>query len=173
MALCFMLEIALHFMHWILYFASGHDMPSLFDILIFEMGMEIMKNFYLSHHCTFQTGNETPLSLDATVMTNNTGIPQVRSTTVYAICRALDLNAELVSFQNTDQQLTPNIVKKAQRISTPPVVYSFTVYKICEALELKADLRHKVKDRYLRSLNLDLFQQCALSQFFRCVKLWN
>ncbi|GFW13340.1 hypothetical protein TNCV_3767571 [Trichonephila clavipes] len=118
-------------------------MPSLFDILIFEVGMEIIKNFYFNHHCTFQTGSENPLSLDVTVgvANDNTAIPQVRSTTVYAICRALDLKAELVPFQDTNQEPTPTRTKKAQYSSSPPDVYSFTVFKICEALELKAHLR--------------------------------
>ncbi|GFU88469.1 hypothetical protein TNCV_3354081 [Trichonephila clavipes] len=77
------------------------DMPSLFDILIFE----------------------------------------VSSTTVHAICRALDLKAELVPFQDTNQEPTPTRTKKVQYSSSPPDVYSFTVFKICEALELKAHLR--------------------------------
>ncbi|GFY59047.1 hypothetical protein TNIN_180511 [Trichonephila inaurata madagascariensis] len=99
MALSFILEIALHLMHWVFYFASGHDMPSLFDILIFEMGMEIMKNFYFNYHFTFKTRTDNPLPLDVTVGANGrTAIPQVLSTTVYAICPALDLKAELVPF---------------------------------------------------------------------------
>ncbi|GFW41502.1 hypothetical protein TNCV_465901 [Trichonephila clavipes] len=106
------------------------------------MGMEIIKNFYFNHHCMFQTGTENHLSLDVTVGTNdNSTIPKVRSTTVYAMCRALNLKAELVPFQDTNQKPTPIRPKKAQYIITPPKVYSFTVFKICEALELKADLR--------------------------------
>ncbi|GFR04037.1 hypothetical protein TNCT_68451 [Trichonephila clavata] len=60
--------------------------------------------------------------------------------TVYAICRALDLKAELVPFQDYNQEPTPTIPKKT-RSSNPPAVYSFTVFKVCEALELKTDLR--------------------------------
>ncbi|GFQ95740.1 hypothetical protein TNCT_715761 [Trichonephila clavata] len=147
MALSLMVEIALYLIHWILYFASGHDMPSLFDVLIFEVGIEIVKNFYFKHHFTFKTGTENPLSLDATVVTNdNTAIPQVRSPTVYAMCKALDLKAELVPFQDPEQKTTPNTPKKAQHILTPPTVYSFTVFKICEALELKTDL-HPANER--------------------------
>ncbi|GFY13967.1 hypothetical protein TNCV_1296281 [Trichonephila clavipes] len=116
-------------------------MPSLFDILIFELGMEIMKDFYFNHHCIFETGTENPLSLDATVgAKGRTAVPQVRSITIYAICRALDLKAELVPFQDTDQGLTSIRLKKSQYHSTSDV-YSFTVFKICEALELKANLR--------------------------------
>ncbi|GFY48763.1 hypothetical protein TNIN_309021 [Trichonephila inaurata madagascariensis] len=141
MTLSFILEIALHLIHWVFYFASGQDVTSLFDILIFELGMEIIKDFYFNHHCTFQTGTENPLSLDATVGTNDsTAIPKVRSKTIYAICRALDLKAELVPSQDTDQGLTQTRPKKSQYISTPDV-YSFTVFKICEALDLKANLR--------------------------------
>ncbi|GFR30887.1 hypothetical protein TNCT_198761 [Trichonephila clavata] len=142
MALSLMLEIALHLIHWILYFASGHDMPSFFDVLIFEVGIEIIKNFYFKHHSTFETGTKNPLSLDVTELTNNnTAIPQVRSTTIYAICKALDLKAELVPFQDPEQETTQTTPKKAQCILTPPAVYSFTVFKICEALELKTVLR--------------------------------
>ncbi|GFW29416.1 hypothetical protein TNCV_743581 [Trichonephila clavipes] len=145
MALSFLLEIALHLMHWVFYFASGHDMPSVFDILIFEVGMEIMKS-YFNHHCTFQTRTNNPLPLDVTVGANDrTAIPQVRSTSVYAICRALDLKAELVLSQDTDQGLTQTGPKKARYNSTPDV-YSFNVLKICEALELKADL-HPLNER--------------------------
>ncbi|GFS48128.1 hypothetical protein TNIN_203921 [Trichonephila inaurata madagascariensis] len=141
MALYFILEIALHLIHWIFYFASGQDVPSLFDILIFELGMEIIKDFYFNHHCTFQTETAHPLSLDVTVGTNDiTAISKVRSTTVYAICRALNLKAELVPSQDTNQEPTTTRPKKSQYISTPDV-YSFTVFKICEALELKANLR--------------------------------
>ncbi|GFY47201.1 hypothetical protein TNIN_472001 [Trichonephila inaurata madagascariensis] len=125
MALSFILEIALHLMHWVVYFASGNDLPSLFDILIFEMGMEIIKDFYFNHHCTFQTGTANPLFLDVTVGTNDIkAIPQVRSTTVYAICRALDLKAELVPFSDTNQEPTPTRPKKAQHNSTPDVYCS-------------------------------------------------
>ncbi|GFW29410.1 hypothetical protein TNCV_743521 [Trichonephila clavipes] len=142
MALSFILEIALHLMHWAFYFASAHDMPSLFDILIFEVGMEIMKNFYFNHHCSFQTGTEKPLPLDITVEAiDSTAIPQVRSSIVFAICRALDLKAELVPFQDTNEEPRTTKPKKAQCNSTPSDVYSFNVFKICEALELKANLR--------------------------------
>ncbi|GFW29355.1 hypothetical protein TNCV_742971 [Trichonephila clavipes] len=142
MALSFILEIALHLMHWVFYCASGHDMPSLFDILIFEVGMEIIKDFYFNHHSSLETGTENPLSLDTTVGTNdNIAIPQVRSATIFAICRGLDLKAELVPFQDSNHEPTPTRPKKAQQILIPPDVYSFTVFKICEALELKAVLR--------------------------------
>ncbi|GFS45592.1 hypothetical protein TNIN_254871 [Trichonephila inaurata madagascariensis] len=142
MALSFILEIALHLMHWVFYCASGHDMPSLFDILIFEVGMEIIRDFYFNPHCTFETGTENPLSLDTTVGTkDNMAIPRVRSTTIYAICRGLDLKAELAPFLDSNQEPTPTKPKKSQHILTPPGVYSFTVFKMCEALELKAVLR--------------------------------
>ncbi|GFY40180.1 hypothetical protein TNIN_375051 [Trichonephila inaurata madagascariensis] len=86
MALSFILEIALHLMHWVFYFASGQNMPSLFDILIFKLGMEIIKDFYFNHHFTFQTGTENPLSLDVTVGTNDsTAIPKVRSSTTFTL----------------------------------------------------------------------------------------
>ncbi|GFY62212.1 hypothetical protein TNIN_257821 [Trichonephila inaurata madagascariensis] len=142
MALSFILEIALHLMHWVLYCASGHDIPSLFDILIFELGMEIIKDFYFNHHCPFETGTENQHSLDITVGTNDRiATPQVRSSTIYAICRGLDLKAEFVPLQDSNQEPTPTRPKKAEHILTPPDVYSFTVFKICEALELKAVLR--------------------------------
>ncbi|GFX09836.1 hypothetical protein TNCV_4654361 [Trichonephila clavipes] len=52
------------------------------------MGMEIIKTSTSNHHCMFQTGTENHLSLDVTVGTNdNSTIPKVRSTTVYAMCR--------------------------------------------------------------------------------------
>ncbi|GFR28419.1 hypothetical protein TNCT_367181 [Trichonephila clavata] len=95
--------------------------------------MEIIKNYISNHHWT-----ENPLSLGVTV--DNTAVPQVHSKIVYSICRALDLKAELVPFQDYNQEPTPTIPKK-EHCSNPPAVYSFTVFKICEALELKTDLR--------------------------------
>ncbi|GFQ66658.1 hypothetical protein TNCT_398081 [Trichonephila clavata] len=104
MALSFMMEIALHLMHWIFYFSSGYNMPSFLEILIFQVGMEIGKNFYFNHHCISKIGSETILSLDETVLTNDPRrIPQVHSPTVYAICKALELTAELVPLQDNNQ----------------------------------------------------------------------
>ncbi|GFU29215.1 hypothetical protein TNCV_278281 [Trichonephila clavipes] len=142
MALSIVLEIALHLMHWALYCVSGHDLPSFSEILIFLVGMEIIKNYFSNHHCTSEIGNEIRLSLGQTVVVNdNRAIPYVRSTTIYAICRALDLKAELIPIQDTNQDIKPTELKTNQHFSSPPAVFSFTVFKICEALELKAELR--------------------------------
>ncbi|GFY78995.1 hypothetical protein TNIN_188031 [Trichonephila inaurata madagascariensis] len=104
--------------------------------------MEIIKNYFSNHHCTSEIGTEIPLSLGQTVVANdNRAIPCVRSTTVYAICRGLDLKAELIPIQDTNQELKPTTTKYIQHFSTQPAVFSFSIFKICEALELKAELR--------------------------------
>ncbi|GFR12256.1 hypothetical protein TNCT_195631 [Trichonephila clavata] len=76
-------------------------MPSFIEIIIFEVGMEIANDFYFNHHCISKIGSETKLSLDETVWTNDhRQISQVHSPTVYAICEALELTAELVPLQD-------------------------------------------------------------------------
>ncbi|GFW34196.1 hypothetical protein TNCV_384121 [Trichonephila clavipes] len=87
-------------------------------------------------------GTNIPFSLDQTVIANdNRAIPYVRSATVYAICRGLDLKAQLIPIQDTNQELKPTATKYTQHFSTPPAVFSLSIFKICEALELKAELR--------------------------------
>ncbi|GFU88487.1 hypothetical protein TNCV_3354261 [Trichonephila clavipes] len=103
------------------------DMPSLFDILIFEVGMEIIKNFYFNHHCTFQTGSENPLSL---WMSQSGWL-----TTIQQFLRTLT---------KSRHQLEPRKFNTAHLFLM--CVYSFTVFKICEALELKAHL-HPLNER--------------------------
>ncbi|GFQ77061.1 hypothetical protein TNCT_271571 [Trichonephila clavata] len=121
-------------------------MPSFLEILIFQVGMEIGKNFYFNHHCISKIGSETILSLDETVLTHDhRRIPQVHSPTVYAICKALELTAELVPLQDNNQNLTPIQAKRAQKTPTPPAVYSFTVFKMCEALDLEAELHPRTQ----------------------------
>ncbi|GFR07900.1 hypothetical protein TNCT_538771 [Trichonephila clavata] len=121
-------------------------MPSFIEILIFEMGMEIAKSFYFNHHCISEIGFETKLSLAEMVWTIDPGqIPQVHSPTVYAICKAQELRAELVPLQDNNQQLTPIQAKKAHKTSTPPAVYSFTVFKMCRALDLEAELHPRTQ----------------------------
>ncbi|GFQ83013.1 hypothetical protein TNCT_302431 [Trichonephila clavata] len=80
-----------------------------------------------------------------TLTNDNRATSQVYSATIFAICRALDLKAELVTFQNYNQDPTSTSPKKAR--STNPFVHSFTVFKICEALELKAHLRPVIKNK--------------------------
>ncbi|GFT43973.1 hypothetical protein TNCV_2488511 [Trichonephila clavipes] len=104
--------------------------------------MEIIKNYFSNHHCTSEMGYNIPFSLDQTFMANdNREIPYVRSAAVYAICRGLDLKAQLIPIQDTNQELKPTATKYTQHFSTPPAVFSFTVFKICEALELNTELR--------------------------------
>ncbi|GFQ89888.1 hypothetical protein TNCT_641 [Trichonephila clavata] len=115
------MEIDLHLMHWICYFATGHNMSSFIEILIFEVGMEITKDFYFNYHCISEIRSETILSLDERVLTNDPRqILQVHSPTVYAICKALELTAELVPLQDNNQQLTPIQAKKVHKTSTNP-----------------------------------------------------
>ncbi|GFW29403.1 hypothetical protein TNCV_743451 [Trichonephila clavipes] len=135
------------------------------------MGMEIIKDFYFNHNYIFQIGTENLLPLDATVgAIDSTANPQVRSTTVYAICRALDLKAELVPFQDTNQEPTTTKPKKAPYNSTPPDVYSLTVFKICEALELQANLRPLNERPVFKNKHLDRFHLFTQSRSFTCVK---
>ncbi|GFQ86612.1 hypothetical protein TNCT_650611 [Trichonephila clavata] len=102
-------------------------MPLFTEILIFLVGMEIMKNYISNQHCTFQIETEKPQSLDVTVVINdNTAFPQTRSKPIYAICRSLDLKTELVYFHNYNQVPAPTILKEAHS-SNPPAVYSFTL----------------------------------------------
>ncbi|GFQ82144.1 hypothetical protein TNCT_490501 [Trichonephila clavata] len=108
--------------------------------------MEIAKDFYFKHHCISEIRSDTILSLEETVLSNDPKqIPQVHSPTVYAICKALELTAELVPLQDNNQQLTPIQAKKAHKTSTPPAVYSFTVFKMCRALDLEAELHPRTQ----------------------------
>ncbi|GFT39141.1 hypothetical protein NPIL_92261 [Nephila pilipes] len=66
----------------------------------------------------------------------NVIVPEVRSFTVWKICRALDLPATFVP-QQRDTAVSLKQFKKSQPV---PIVYSVTIFEFCKALGLNAKL---------------------------------
>ncbi|GFT58221.1 hypothetical protein NPIL_631881 [Nephila pilipes] len=66
----------------------------------------------------------------------NVIVPEVRSFTVWKICRALDLPATFVP-QQRDTAVSLKQFKKSQPV---PIVYSVTIFEMCKALGLNAKL---------------------------------
>ncbi|GFY61007.1 hypothetical protein TNIN_421761 [Trichonephila inaurata madagascariensis] len=91
--------------------------------------MEIIRNFFSFHHCTTQTGSKIPLSsLGQTVsVNNNRAIPHIRSTTIYAICHALDLKAQLIPIKDTTRPQT-NYALKYFNTSQLHLLFSLSLF---------------------------------------------
>ncbi|GFY51931.1 hypothetical protein TNIN_262091 [Trichonephila inaurata madagascariensis] len=107
-----------------------------------EWAWKSSRTTFPTRYCTSEIGTKIPFSLDQTVVADdNRVIPNVRSSTVYAIYRGLDLKTQLIPIQDINQELKPTTTKYTQHFSTQPAVFSFSIFKICEALELKAELR--------------------------------
>ncbi|GFY46295.1 hypothetical protein TNIN_62721 [Trichonephila inaurata madagascariensis] len=143
MAIHFILEIVIHLLQCALYVAFGHDMPSFLEIILFEFVFEILKNFFtVKPHAIPRSNIEIPVSFDPLPMTNvNSGIPLVRSITIYRICQALDLEVILAPTNDINPILIPNKPKKGKPIQPTPIVYSITLFKMCEALDINTQLR--------------------------------
>ncbi|GFY73435.1 hypothetical protein TNIN_429191 [Trichonephila inaurata madagascariensis] len=141
MAIQFILEIAMHLLQSAFYVAFGLDIPSFFEIILFELTMEIIKNCTVRNQVIPLSEIGTPVSSQPIFMINvNNAIPVVRSIAVYQFCQALELKTVHAPSNDVDKmiQIKP---RKVKQILTTPVVYSVTLSKMCEALNLKVELR--------------------------------
>ncbi|GFU36798.1 hypothetical protein NPIL_63441 [Nephila pilipes] len=144
MAIRFVCEIALHLLQHAINCVFGVNVPSFFEILLFEVVAEIFKYFFLEPQLSSPSDTEPLVPLEQLATSNGYNTtPAVPSIMIDRICPALDLSVELVPFEETGDIQTPS---RNLRKKTPlPAVYSTTVFKICEALDLKAELRHETE----------------------------
>ncbi|GFY44408.1 hypothetical protein TNIN_80281 [Trichonephila inaurata madagascariensis] len=141
MATQFILEIAMHLLQCALYVAFGLDMPSFFEIIIFELGIEIIKNCTRKNQVIPRSEIEIPVSSQSILTTNvRMAIPVVRSVAVYRFCQALELKAIHAPLTDVNLEMIQFQPRKVRWISQTPIVYSVILFKMCEALEIKAEL---------------------------------
>ncbi|GFY44407.1 hypothetical protein TNIN_80271 [Trichonephila inaurata madagascariensis] len=140
MAIHFILRIVLHLLQCGIYVASGFDMPSLLDIIMFELAFEIIKHCTVKNQAIPRSEIETQVSFDPSSMANASGIPLVRSIMIYRLCQALELEAMLDPSNDISPKMVQSKPKKEMKIQPTPVVYSFTLFKMCEALDLRVEL---------------------------------
>ncbi|GFR27656.1 hypothetical protein TNCT_353511 [Trichonephila clavata] len=142
MAVYFIFETVLHLFQYALYYAFGFDIRSFYEICLFEVAVEIIKNCKVKEQPIPRSVIETSTPSKPVIMTNtNNTIPVVRSATVYHICQALELDAILVPSDDSNPEVIQTPSRKVKQAASNPVVYSYTLLKICEALNLKVELR--------------------------------
>ncbi|GFY46293.1 hypothetical protein TNIN_62701 [Trichonephila inaurata madagascariensis] len=140
MAIHFILRIVLHLLQCGIYVASGFDMPSLLDIIMFELAFEIIKHCTVESQAIPQSEIETQVSFDPPSMANASGIPLVRSIMIYRLCQALELEAILDPTNDISPKMIQSKPRKGKQVPPTPVVYSFTLFKMCEALDINVEL---------------------------------
>ncbi|GFQ67284.1 hypothetical protein TNCT_332931 [Trichonephila clavata] len=117
-------------------------MPSFYEICLFELAVEIIKNCKVKEQPIPRSEVETSIPSEPLITTNaNNSIPVVRSATVYRICQALELNAILTPTEDANPEITQAPPQKVKQATSNPVVYSYDLLKICEALDLTVELR--------------------------------
>ncbi|GFY46290.1 hypothetical protein TNIN_62671 [Trichonephila inaurata madagascariensis] len=117
-------------------------MPSFFEIILFELAIEIVKNCSVKNQAIPLSEIETLVSSQPVFVTNiNDGIPVVRSIAVYRFCQALELKAIHVPSNDVNLEMIHTKPRKVKQTAPSPVVYSVILFKICEALDLKVELR--------------------------------
>ncbi|GFT66100.1 hypothetical protein NPIL_564971 [Nephila pilipes] len=140
MAIRFVSQIVLHLLQHALNCVFGVDVPSFFEILLFEVVVEIFKYFNFKPQLSSSLDTEPSVPFEQLGTNNgNNKTPVVRSIMIFKICQALDLRAELASLDDqTDHIQAPT--RDVRKFTKLPAVYSFKVFKICQALDLKAEL---------------------------------
>ncbi|GFQ92769.1 hypothetical protein TNCT_701551 [Trichonephila clavata] len=116
-------------------------MPSFYEICLFELAFEIIKNCKVKEQPIPRLEVESTPSEPLITTNDNNTIPVVRSATVYYICQALELKAVLVPSDDTNPEEIQTPSRKVKQATSNPVVYSYTLLKICEALDLTVQLR--------------------------------
>ncbi|GFS91604.1 hypothetical protein NPIL_666541 [Nephila pilipes] len=148
MAIRFICEIVLHLLQHAINCVFGVDVPSFFEILLFEVVAEISKYLTLEPQLSSPSDTEPLVPLEQLVTSNGnnktgdletpsrnvrkkTPLSAVYSTAVFKICEALDLKAEL----RPETERPTFVIKKKRSI---PVVRSRAVFSLCQALKLPA-----------------------------------
>ncbi|GFY49942.1 hypothetical protein TNIN_255731 [Trichonephila inaurata madagascariensis] len=138
----FILENVVHLLQCLLYVARGLDLPSFSEIILFEFAFEIIKKCTVKNQAIPLSDFVIPLSFDSLSMTDiNSGIPLVRSVTIYRLCQALELEAILAPTDVINPKKIQTELCKRKQIPPTPIVYSFTLFKMCEALGIKVELQ--------------------------------
>ncbi|GFR00224.1 hypothetical protein TNCT_683021 [Trichonephila clavata] len=101
-------------------------MPSFYEICLFEVALEIIKNCKVKEQPIPRSEVVTSTHSEPFITTNaNIDIPVVRSGTVYHICKALELNAILAPSDDANPEEIPIPPLKLKQATSNPVVYSF------------------------------------------------
>ncbi|GFU22788.1 hypothetical protein NPIL_8201 [Nephila pilipes] len=126
------LETILYFMYWVV---LGSDLPSLLEIIVYSITVEILKICVLSES---PTGDNLSGFGFAEVQENSTldNVSVVNSSSKLNVCQAPDLK-ECVTPKRSISILNPLKQTKSDMV---PIVHSEVVYSFCMALDLKAIL---------------------------------
>ncbi|GFT33392.1 hypothetical protein NPIL_690691 [Nephila pilipes] len=138
MAIRFICEIALHLLQHAINCVFGVDVPSFFEILLFEVVVEIFKYFTFEPQLSSPSDTEPLVPFEQLCLNKST--PVESSIMICKNCQALDLSMELI-FSEDKGDFTQTPPRNVRNVTPLPAVYSFTVFKICLALDLKAELR--------------------------------
>ncbi|GFY54132.1 hypothetical protein TNIN_288511 [Trichonephila inaurata madagascariensis] len=119
-------------------------MPSFYDVFLFELAYETIKNCTVEKQIIIRSEIEAPISFNPLSVTNfNDGIPVVRSVTVHRICQALDIKTMLAPSNGINSEIIQSEPRKIKPLAPVPTVYSFTLLKMCEGLGLNVELHPK------------------------------
>ncbi|GFY51554.1 hypothetical protein TNIN_53401 [Trichonephila inaurata madagascariensis] len=119
-------------------------MPTFYEVILFELAFEAIRNFTVDKQIITRSETGTPIYFDPLSVTNfNDGIPIVRSVTVHRICQALDIKTILAPSNEIISEIIQTEPKKVKQFAPVPVIYSFTLFKMCEALNINVELRPK------------------------------
>ncbi|GFV67167.1 hypothetical protein TNCV_3669221 [Trichonephila clavipes] len=144
MAIHFLLEIAFHLLQCVLYFAFGLDLPSFYEVFLFELAFETIKNYTVEKQIITRSEIEAPTYFDPLSVTNfNDGIPVVRSFTVHRICQALDIKTLLAPSNGINSEMIQSEPRQVSPFAPVPAVYYFTLLKMCEGLSINVELHPK------------------------------
>ncbi|GFU43976.1 hypothetical protein NPIL_366031 [Nephila pilipes] len=136
MAIHFVSQIVLHLLQHALNCVFGVDVPSFFEILLFEVVVEIFKYFNFKPQLSSPLDTEPSVPFEQLSTNNGNNKTPVM---IFKICQALDLRAELASLDDqTDHIKAPT--RDVRKFTKLPVVYSLTMFKVCQVLDLKAEL---------------------------------
>ncbi|GFV67206.1 hypothetical protein TNCV_3669611 [Trichonephila clavipes] len=142
----FILEIVVHLLQCPLYVDRGLDLPSFLEIILFEFPFEIIKKCTEKNQSIPLSDFEIPLYFDSLSMTDvKSGIPLVRSVTIYRLCQALELETILDPTNVINPKMIQTKPSKLKQIPPTPAIYSFTLFKICEALDINVELHPENK----------------------------
>ncbi|GFY37446.1 hypothetical protein TNIN_146461 [Trichonephila inaurata madagascariensis] len=148
-------------------------MPSFYDVVLFELAFETIKNCTVKKLIITRSETGTPISFDPLSITNfNDGIPIVRSLTVHRICQALDLKTMLAPSNRINSEMIQSDRSKLKSLSPVPAVYSFTLFKMCEGLGINVELHPKSeRPNYVNTRKRQIPVVYSTTVFYMCQAL--